>query len=354
MRIHFCGPTVKALQAHLQWAVKWNKGSVLCRSGVLLDYSQHLAIPAIAVKWQVSPATIYNWLKAFILNGVDSLYCRYGGGRRSKLDLAQKKQLTVWLDAGPQAAGFATACWSSLLVQELIERQFGVKYARHYVIALLKALGYSFQKAQFVSDHLDEVKRAEWTSQTWPALLVAAQARGGLILFEDEASFAQWGSLSYTWSRRGHTPTIATSGKRRGYKLFGAIEFFSGRVFYEVSASKFNSQSYEQFIKHILEQTTEPIFLVQDGARYHTSAAMREFFEGQQARLQVYQLPAYSPDYNPIEYLWRKSKRRATHNKYFAEFAKLGEAVDEALSYFSQQPQQILGLFGCYSKSHVG
>ncbi len=186
MRIHFCGPTVKALQAHLQWAVKWNKGSVLCRSGVLLDYSQHIAIPDIAVKWKVSPATVYNWLKAFILNGVDSLDCRYGGGRPSKLDLAQKKQLTAWLDAGPEAIGFATACWSNLLVQE------------------------------------------------------------------------------FTWSRRGQTPTIATSGKRRGYKLFGAIEFFSGRVFYEVSANKFNSQSYEQFIKHILERISELLFLVQE------------------------------------------------------------------------------------------
>jgi len=76
-------------------------------------------------------------------------------------------------------------------------------------------------------------------------------------------------------------------------------------------------------------------------------------FRGATGRLRVYQLPAYSLDYNPIEYLWRKSKRRATYNKYFAESTKLGAAVDEAMSYFSQQPQQVLGLFGCYTKSEV-
>ena len=287
MRIHFCGPTIKALQVRLQGAVKYNIGRLIRRISVLLDCSQQLPVPEIGAKWGSSPASVYNWLNAFILTGVDGLYYWQGGGRRSKLNLAQKKELTAHLDVGPPAAGFATACWCSLLVQTLIEQVFGVKFARHYVIALLKGLGYSCQKAQFVSDHLDEAKRLEWTSQTWPALLRAAQA--GLILFEDEVSFAQWGSLSYTWSRWGQTPTIATSGKRRGYKLFGAIEFFSGRVFYAASASKFNSQSYEQFMRHILEQTTEPLFLVQDGARYHTSASMQKFFGEQESRLRVYQ-----------------------------------------------------------------
>ncbi|NWJ48395.1 MAG: transposase [Chloroflexi bacterium] len=39
--------------------------------------------------------------------------------------------------------------------------------------------------------------------------------------------------------------------------------------------------------------------------------------EQQRARLIVYQLSAYSPDYNPIEYFWRKTMRKATHHKYF-------------------------------------
>ena len=62
----------------------------------------------------------------------------------------------------------------------------------------------------------------------------------------------------------------------------------------------------------------------------------------------MYQLPPYSPDYNPIEYLWRETKRKATHNKYFAEFEELKEAVDKALALFQQVLEEILGLFGCY------
>jgi transposase len=37
----------------------------------------------------------------------------------------------------------------------------------------------------------------------------------------------------------------------------------------------------------------------------HTSKAMRKFFADRQDRITAYQLPSYSPDYNPIEYLWK-------------------------------------------------
>jgi len=41
---------------------------------------------------------------------------------------------------------------------------------------------------------------------------------------------------------------------------------------------------------------TQHIILIQDGAKYHTSAETQAFFTQQAARLQVFQLPTYSPD----------------------------------------------------------
>jgi hypothetical protein len=63
---------------------------------------------------------------------------------------------------------------------------------------LLHNLGFSYQKARFVSDHLNEAKRLEWRRTRWPRILQHARQRKALLLFGDEASFAQWGSLSYT------------------------------------------------------------------------------------------------------------------------------------------------------------
>ena len=167
-----------------------------------------------------------------------------------------KKRLVELIEAGPLVVGFETACWTAVLLRVLIWREFGVLYNRQYVCTLLHNLGFSFQKARFVSDHLDAVQRLAWLQDKWPGLFRAAKRCKGLILFEDEASFAQWGSLSYTWAKRGHQPEVPTSGKRKGYKVFGAIEYFSGRLFSQGMEGRFNSESYQAFLEMIMAQTT--------------------------------------------------------------------------------------------------
>ena len=87
-----------------------------------------------------------------------------------------------------------------------------------YIAQLLKNLGFSYQKAAFVSDHLDEDKRNVWCTTTWPQLVRLAKERRAMLLFGDEASFPQWGTLTDTWARRGQQPKVKTSGKRKGYK----------------------------------------------------------------------------------------------------------------------------------------
>jgi transposase len=154
--------------------------------------------------------------------------------------------------------------------------------------------------------------------------------------------------LSSTWARRGRQPAVLTSGKRKGSKVFGAIAYFSGRLFSQGIEGRFHSEHDQAFLQRILDQTHEHLFLIHDGARYHTSAATQAFLAAQSERITVYPLPSYSPDDNPIEYLWRKTKKRATHNKYFKEFAALTVSVDKALAYFATHAETVLGLLGLY------
>jgi DDE superfamily endonuclease len=100
----------------------------------------------------------------------------------------------------------------------------------------------------------------------------------------------------------------------------------------------------------ILAQTTQPLFVIHDGARYHTSASTQAFLAAHSARITEHPLPSYSPDYTPIAYLWRTTKKRATHNKYFKAFAAVVVSVDKALAYFAAHPAMVLDLFGLYCK----
>jgi DDE superfamily endonuclease len=68
---------------------------------------------------------------------------------------------------------------------------------------------------------------------------------------------------------------------------------------------------------------------------------MKVFFETHAERLTIEQLPAYSPDFNPIEHLWKKVKKEATHLKHFPGFTDLQHEVDRALLHFAQTPREI-------------
>ena len=346
--IRITTPTRKELEVTLRRAFQAGDLPLVKRVTALLGLARGEPAAAVAAGVGVSRSSVYAWLHAFLLEGMSGLRVHWRGGRPPKLTPTQRQRLAELIDAGPEAAGFPTGCWQALLIQQVIQREFGVSYNVHYLADLLHTLGFSFQKARFVSDHLDEVARATWLAYTFPAWRAQAAAAGGLLLFGDEASFAQWGSLGYTWARVGQQPVVKTTGRRKAYKVFGLIEYFSGRLFYQGIEGKFDGQSSIAFLTGVLAQTPAPLFLVQDGAPYHRAGPVKAFFAAHRARLHVTQLPSYSPDYNPIEFLWRATKRTATHNRYFPAFAELIASVEEALAALSRQPERVKALFGLY------
>lgn len=207
--------TRKALETTLSRAFKAGDLSMIKRATALLGIAREEPVKLLAAGVGVSPSTVYAWLRALLLEGVAGLRVQWRGGRPRKLTKTQRERLATIIEGGPEAAGFPTGCWHALLIQPVIQREFGVTSNVQDLATLLKGLGFSFQKARFVSDHRDEVARAAWLAHVCPAFRAQAEAAGGLLLFGDEASFAQWGSLGYTWARVGQQPVVKTTGKRK-------------------------------------------------------------------------------------------------------------------------------------------
>jgi transposase len=351
--ITFTSATVKELTTRLRLAMRLGQVWLIQRISALLMLNDGLATYTIASRLGVSTTAIYAWRDAFLVKRWQSLTRGKSSGRPPKLTPGQRARLKELILAGPEQAGYDTGCWNAALIQHLIQREFGKTYHVHYLSTLLKNLGFSYQKARFISDHHDPDARKEWCEVTWPAILREARRRGALILFADEASFAQWGSLSYTWALRGHQPTVKTTGKRKAYKMMGMIDYFSGRLFFQGSTERFTAARYCAFLETILAETTQPIMVVHDGASYHKAAATTAFVAQHADRLSVHPLPSYSPDYNPIEHLWRNVKRDKTHNRYFPTFEDLVQAVETGMAKFQQDSAAVRQLIGPYLEETV-
>ncbi len=343
------------LLEQMKRAVQAMNHRLVQRIQILLEaLDENRSYAEIAQRWYTTEVTVKHYVEAFLVKGMASLKYKRPPGRPSKLTKCEQKELCDCIDQGPEACGYDCGCWNSALIADLIEKRFKKVYHVLYIAELLNNLGYTCQRGRFVADHSDELKekRQTWETETWPATLKLAKEKKAMLLFGDEASFAQWGTLSYTWAKAGVQPVVKTSGTRRAYKVFGLIDYFSGAFFYKtLTKGKFTSESYQAFLLEVLDKTNSHLVLIQDGARYHTSNAMQLFFALHSHRLTVVPLPPYSPDFNPIEYLWRNLKAKATHLRYFPTFDDLVQKVDASLKAFAQLPQDILALMGKYCDS---
>jgi transposase len=350
-RIRLNKATRQELQGRFNRAVATGSKQLVKRIGALLFLDQGLSVAQVAEAIEMGAQTVRDAVRAYLLEGAAGLGSERRPGRPPRLTKTQRKELGTLIESGPEACGYPSGCWSGTMIAHLIQERFGIVYHPHYVCQLLHNLGFSYQKARFVSDHLNELARKEWKEELWPKIVALAKKKKARILFGDEASFAQWGSLSYTWAPKGQQPTVKTSGVRRGYKVFGLIDLKSGDFLFKGQEGRFNSESYELFLSEVLETTPGHIILVHDRVRYHTSAAMQAFYAKEADRLSVFELPAYSPDFNPIEFLWKKVKKRGTHLRYFPDFQKLVESVESALYHFAGTPAEIKAVVGQYCES---
>ena len=62
------------------------------------------------------------------------------------------------------------------------------------------------------------------------------------------------------------------------------------------------------------------------------------------ARMTIINLPPYSPDLNPIEQVWRKTRREVTHNRYFKNVTELKTKLDNYFDDFKEPNEELRSL----------
>jgi len=108
------------------------------------------------------------------------------------------------------------------------------------------------------------------------------------------------------------------------------------------AAGKFNGETYVKFLRQLLDHYHCPIILIEDGAPYHRAKVVKAFVEDNKGRLTLEPLPSFSPDFNPIEKLWKNTKRDATHLKYFETFENLRASVVKVFNDYLQDATKVI------------
>lgn len=271
--------------------------------------------------------SIYLWLRQARKSGTDALKSSKHPGPKRKLTDKQKQLVRVWIcGKDPRQYGFDFGLWTRKIIQEMILRKMGVSLCLSSVGNMLEELGISPQKPLRRAYERDPKAIEKWKNEHYPALKKRARSIGADIFFLDEAGVRSDAPLQRTWSAKGQTPVVKTSGQRQSVQAISAVNEL-GAFWYDVYTGRFNATRFVGFLKAFLSRRRRPVFLVLDGHPAHRAKMVGKYVEQLAGKLELHFLPGYAPELNPDEYVWNNLRQHGTSKTPLRKDESLRERV---------------------------
>ncbi|MGH9630363.1 MAG: transposase [Bryobacteraceae bacterium] len=142
-------------------------------------------------------------------------------------------------------------------------------------------------------------------------------------------------------------PVLYHHPTRRSVGYFGAVRLRDGKFLYRREPGRFNGESFWEFMKFLCEASAtngRRVIVISDNAQYHRSCLHLPWREQQASAFALDFLPPYSPELNPIERVWKLTRRLCLHNRYFGflETHRSGGEPVCGLAKAKRNPSQIM------------
>jgi transposase len=160
-----------------------------------------------------------------------------------------------------------------------------------------------------------------------------------VVLFGDEASFWLDGTLHQTWARIGEQPRVDTYGQRQTAHVFGAVHLNDAKFTYQF-AERFTGDTFWCFLRLLVRRYNgRKVFLIIDNAPFHRLETRGvQWLRKNRHRISLHRLPPYSPELNPVEPIWKTTRKLATHNRFYQTTLERDTALRRAFQRFYATP----------------
>jgi len=124
----------------------------------------------VARRVGVHRQSVNRWARQLAQGGRQALKKAARAGRPPQLSAGDRQRIERGLKRGPEALGYRTSLWTAWRVADLIERECGVRYSTVHAWRVLRALGWTPQRAARRALERDEAAMRRWKRVRWPEL----------------------------------------------------------------------------------------------------------------------------------------------------------------------------------------
>ena len=274
----------------------------------------------IAKTLNVSDDTITNYLKRYQQEGLSGLLDNRYYQPASQVE-PFLEEISQSLEEEPVASGKDAS--------ERIRQLTGVKLSESQARRIMKRLGLQYRKTAGIPGKADPQLQLDFlTDELLPRLEEAHEGKRR-VFFVDAAHFVLGAFLGMIWCFQ--RLFIRTASGRQRYNVLGAVETLTHELITVRTTESITSATLCQLLHQIHQlYPKDLITLVMDNARYQYNRQVQALAES--LGIELLYLPAYSPNLNLIERLWKLVKAKCLRNQYYEDFGKFRGAIDNFLN----------------------
>jgi len=330
------------LTAKQQQEIEWRRKATLDRR-VYQRLTAVLAIAAGKTREEVAEllgvglTQLSEWLRVFRNEGLDALCEIRNKGDPGNLTPNQIAQLKTQVSTG---------CFrNSDQIRHWIEATFGVRYSSTGVKELLKRIGVTYHKVSGFLWKGDPDKQHAFVKRIARHQREAQrQDAPRTRRYYVDACHPIWGlDLVYCcWLLLGQRFLVGMGSGRKRLNILGAYcpddhEYIDFRL----TRDNINGEQFVNFLRLLraLHPETEKVILYVDGARYYNSPVVKEWLK-RHPEFHLSQIPAYSPNVNLIERMWKFMRAKALC-KWHKTFEDMQTAVSEVLDHLENYRSEL-------------
>ena len=254
--------------------------------------------------FKVSRTAVHHWTKTTASVGTKALKAKKRGRPKCSRLLPHQAATAVRLmeQKCPDQLNLPFYLWTREAAQQFLEERFGISVSVWTVGRYLKKWGFTPQKPLRRAYEQDRKAVQRWLETEYPQICREAHRQKAEIHWGDEMGVRSDYQAGLSYGRVGQTPVVPATGQRFGCNMISTITN-RGKLCFKLFTQRFDSAVMLDFLRRLVRQSEQKIFLIVDGHPVHRSCAVHQWLAKHQERIRLFFLPAYSPELNPDELL---------------------------------------------------
>ncbi len=208
---------------------------------------------------------------------------------------------------------------------DYIYARWSIQYSVPGLNKWLHRHGFSYKKPKGVPHKADEKLQKNFIKK-YRRLKTTTNGQEP-ILFMDAVHPSQATKLSYGWIRTGETKQVGTTASRTRLNLIGSLNLNDIGSTLVRQYDTINANAVIEYLRDLrnAHQSNVRIHLILDRAGYNRDKKVKK--EAKKLNIKLHHLPAYSPNLNPIERLWKVMNEKVRNNRFFKSAKDFKQAI---------------------------